>query len=69
MPKQKTRKSVVNRFKITKNGKVMRGHSFSKHLKVGKSRKSINRRKKQVEMTGFYARKIRKLLGVTLKTK
>lgn len=67
MPKQKTKKSLAKRFKITKNGKVMRRHNFIRHLRVKKSKSKRRSQKQPVEMTGYYAKKIRKFLGVTLK--
>ncbi|HWA51780.1 MAG TPA: 50S ribosomal protein L35 [Patescibacteria group bacterium] len=66
MPKQKTRKSVTKRFKITKNGKVMFRHNFSRHLRIKKSRAKKRAAKRPAVMTSYYAKKIRKSLGVTL---
>ena len=34
MPKQKSRKSLTNRIKVTKNGKLLRRQSFRRHLKA-----------------------------------
>ena len=62
----KTRKSVIRRFKITKTGKVMRGHSFARHLSVKKSAKRKRRLRKPVEVKKTYAKRIRKALGVNL---
>jgi large subunit ribosomal protein L35 len=39
MPKQKTRKSIAKRFKITATGKVKRTTAGRGHLLTGKSRK------------------------------
>lgn len=39
MPKQKTRKAVSKRFKITKGGKVLRTTASRRHMATGKSRK------------------------------
>ena len=39
MPKFKTRKAVAKRFKVTKNGKVVRRCAKSRHLATAKSRK------------------------------
>lgn len=63
MPKQKTRKSIINRLRITKSGKVLRRQSFRRHLKATKSAKRLRNLKKTIELKGFYARKIRKALG------
>lgn len=67
MPKQKTRKSVIKRFKVTKNGKIMHRHNFSRHLRVKKSEAKKRAQKKQVVMTGYYAKKLRKFLGIRVK--
>lgn len=63
MNKMKSRKSLTNRLKITKNGKIMRRQSFRRHLKAGKSAKRLRNLKKTIELTGFYAKKIHKATG------
>lgn len=64
MAKQKTRKSVSKRFKLTKNGKVLHRSSFARHLRKSKS-KAQKRRQAQVrEMVGPRARKIKRMLGL-----
>ena len=39
MPKQKTNKSALKRFKLTKSGKVRRNRAFKGHLRQTKSAK------------------------------
>ena len=63
MPKQKTRKSVLNRFKVTKKGKVIRRRAFRRHLKAGKSKKRLRNLKKSIQMKGHFAKRVRKALG------
>lgn len=63
MTKQKTRKSVTKRFKITKNGKVLRGQSFRGHLNVKMSKKRKRRLKGTVHTHETFAKKIRKAVG------
>jgi len=63
MPKAKTRKSLTNRFRITKNGKVLRRKAFARHLSVGKSAKRLRRLRRPTKVKNVYARKIRKVLG------
>lgn len=63
MPKQKTRKSVANRFRITKKGKVLRRQSFRRHLNTKKSSKKKRRLGKNVLTKKTYAKKIKKALG------
>ncbi len=64
MPKLKIRKSITKRFKITKNGKIMRRHNFSRHLRVKKSKSAKRAAKRPVELTGYYAKKLRKMMGL-----
>ena len=69
MPKLKTRKSLIKRFRITKNGKILRRQSFRRHLKSHKSKKQLKNLKRTVELKGFYAKKIHKVTGTVLKKK
>ena len=64
MPKQKLRKSVTKRFKVTKNGKIMHRHNFSRHLRARKSEYQKRGQKRQVVMTGYFARKLQRYLGI-----
>jgi len=61
--KMKSRKSITSRLKITKNGKIMRRQSFRRHLKASKSSKRLRNLKRIKELTGYYAKKIRKSTG------
>ncbi len=65
--KQKTKKALLKRFRITPSGKVLRLHSGSRHLRRKKSRQQKRRLKKPVEVKGRLAIKIKKLLGKTKK--
>ena len=69
MSKVKSRKSITKRLKITKNGKVMRRQSFRRHLKAGKSSKRLRNLKRIKELTGYYAKKIRKATGAGKRAK
>ena len=65
MPKQKTRKSVFKRIKITSTGKILRRHQLGVgHLKRKKSKGAINRQKKTSEYFKGEARKLRKVIGL-----
>ncbi|MBX4205817.1 50S ribosomal protein L35 [Candidatus Microgenomates bacterium] len=64
MPKAKTRQSVIKRFKVTKTGKIMRGHSFARHLSVKKSAKRKRNLRKPVQVKASFAKRLRKILGV-----
>lgn len=69
MPKMKTKKSATKRFKITKNGKIMRRQNFSRHLRVRKSKSKRRGQKNLVEVTGYYGKKLRKALGLERRKK
>lgn len=61
--KLKIRKSVKNRFEITKTGKVLRMSSFNRHLRRKKSKKQLRRIKGKQLVLGRFAIKVKKLLG------
>lgn len=62
--KQKTRKGVAKRFKITATGKVLRRHQNMRHLRFKKSKRAIRSYRKPVEVTGKFAKKIKQMLGI-----
>jgi len=62
MPKQKTRKSVKKRFKITKTGKVLRRGTHIRHLKANESKRKTRRKKGMKKVKGKMAKKIKKAL-------
>lgn len=64
MPKMKTKKAVTRRIKVTKTGKLLRRHSFNRHLKVGKRKDTIRDLKRPIVITGSYAKKLRQVLGL-----
>jgi large subunit ribosomal protein L35 len=49
--KLKTHKGAAKRFKITGSGKVMRRHSFARHILTSKSSKRKRRLGKAVELS------------------
>lgn len=61
--KLKIRKSVSNRFEVTKNGIVLRESSFHRHLRRTKSKKQLRRLKGKHEVIGRFAKKVRQILG------
>ena len=61
--KLKIKKSVRNRFEVTKNGVVLRQSSFNRHLRRKKSKKQLRRLKGKKLVLGRFALKVRKLLG------
>lgn len=62
MPKQKSRKSVLKRFRLTKTGKVLRRGMFNRHLKAGKSKKRQRKQKVWKVVPKGFAKKIRKVI-------
>ena len=49
MPKIKTHSGAKKRFKLSKNGKPMRGHAYKSHILTKKSTK----RKRNLRQTGY----------------
>ena len=62
--KQKTRSGVAKRFKITATGKVLRRSQNSRHRRRIKSKKAIRAYRVPTEVTGKWARKIKRMLGI-----
>lgn len=62
--KQKTRSGVAKRFKITATGKVLRRTQNMRHLRRKKSKKAIRAYRRPIEVTGVWAKKIKKMLGI-----
>ena len=63
MTKQKTKKAVVKRMKLTKNGKVKRGHAFTSHIMVRRSTKRKRKLRKAGLCMGKFEDNMRQLLG------
>ncbi|MFC1789678.1 50S ribosomal protein L35 [Patescibacteria group bacterium] len=57
----KSRKSILKRFKITKNGKVLRRPVGQDHLRAKKSGKKIRKSRKWILVPKSEAKKIKKL--------
>lgn len=62
--KRKTRQIVAKRFKITASGKVMRRTPNMRHLRRRKSKRTIRRYRKYIEVKGVMAKKIKRMLGI-----
>ena len=58
----KTRKSITKRFKITKNGKILRRATGQNHLRSKKSGNTVRAGRKWVALSESEAKKIRKML-------
>ena len=61
--KKRIKKSVSNRFEVTKTGKVLRMSSFNRHLRRKKSKKQLRRLKGKQPVAAALAIKVKKLLG------
>ena len=59
----KTRKALTKRFKITKNGKVLRVASGQNHYRAKKTSKKIRQRRSLVVVSKALARKIKRQMG------
>lgn len=62
--KQKTRKGAAHRFKVTGTGKVLRRSQNMRHLRANKSKKAIRSYRKPVEITGKWAKRVKRMLGL-----
>jgi large subunit ribosomal protein L35 len=62
MPKQKTRKGVVKRFKLTRTGKVKRRRAFARHLMADKSAKRKQRLRQGATVSSADMKRIRAML-------
>ncbi len=62
--KQKTRKGVSKRFKITGTGKVLRRKQNMRHLRRNKSKKAKRNYNVMAQVTGKWAIKVKKMLGL-----
>jgi len=60
--KKKTRKSILKRFKITKNGKILRRLTGLDHYLAKKSGKKTRKSRKWVTVSVPETKKIKKLL-------
>jgi len=64
MPKFKPKKALIKRFKITKNGKILRRSSGLDHYRAKKSGNQVRRGRKWVEVSQTETKTIKRLLGI-----
>ena len=62
MPKQKTRKSVVKRFRLTKKGKLLHRAQHGRHLRRKKSKDQQRRVRVLREVSGKLKSKLIKMI-------
>ncbi|MBI4990920.1 50S ribosomal protein L35 [Candidatus Gottesmanbacteria bacterium] len=63
MPKQKTRKTILKRFKITASGKVLRGHQYGRHRRSHKTKRRIRSFKEPVQLPTKQARIVKLMIN------
>lgn len=63
-PKRKTRKSITKRFKITKNGKILRRKPGQNHFRAKKTGNKKMALRKFIEVSVPESKIIRKALGI-----
>ena len=63
--KTKTKKSLMKRIKITGTGKIMRSHQLrSGHLRRNKSKSSLRRHARPIQLDKTSVKSARRLLGL-----
>lgn len=64
MPKQKTKKSILKRVKITSKGKILRRHQLGAgHLKRNKGKSALERQRKTSLYFKGESKKFKNILG------
>jgi len=63
MPKQKTRKGLAKRIRVTRNGKVVRGKAGRRHLQSSKSRKTKRHLRKKVTASSADEARLKRALN------
>lgn len=62
MVKQKTHKAAAKRFTITKRGVVLRRYTQQDHFNVGRSKKTIRKRRRDQTVNASDMRRLRRQL-------
>jgi large subunit ribosomal protein L35 len=62
--KQKTKKAIAKRVKVTARGKLMKHAAGSGHLKSRKSPRRLRKMRKATAVSKAYAKQVRMMLGV-----
>lgn len=64
MPKQKTKKTLLKKIKISGTGKIMRSHQLrSGHLRRNKSKSALRRHKQPVQISKTIEKSIKRMLS------
>lgn len=64
MAKLKTRKTVAKRFKLTKNGKLLKRHGGQGHFNSRNPGKITRKKRRDQEASSAYTRTIKTLAGL-----
>jgi large subunit ribosomal protein L35 len=64
MPKIKTKKAFTKRFRITKNGKILRRATGLNHYRSKKSGQKVRKSRKWVMLSGSESKRIKKFLNI-----
>ena len=64
MPKLKTRKGFAKRFRVTKNGKIMRASAWKSHLLEHKSKKRKRNYENKQPVAKADRKEVRRALGI-----
>jgi len=64
MPKMKTHSGSAKRFRVTKNGKIMRGKAFKSHILTKKSPKRKRNFRQDGEISAADTAVVKKTLGL-----
>jgi large subunit ribosomal protein L35 len=64
MPKMKTHSGAAGRFKVTKNGKLLRRHAKLNHMLEKKSPAQKRRLGREVPVAAGDRRNVRRMLGI-----
>jgi ribosomal protein L35 len=59
----KTKKALIKRFKITKNGKILRRTTGQNHYRSKKTGEKKRKGRKMVELSKTVAKRLKKYLG------
>lgn len=63
--KQKTKKSLMKRVKITGTGKIMRSHQLrSGHLRRNKAKKTLRKHAVAIEFSSSATKAVKRMLGI-----
>lgn len=64
MPKMKTKKCVLRRFKVTANGKVLRRKAGKSHRMATFTAKRVRQLRREAEVPGVRAKKVKRAMQV-----